>query len=382
MTQHIAASSPDSASSPDPASGAGAPTPRVFPLARALPPHRFAQDEVFRVFKDTYATKIPRFDRIADIFVNTGIETRYAVQPVDWFQRDQGWPERTRAYTEGATTLWREAAEDALIKAGLEAGDIDTIVTVSSTGIATPSLEAREMFGLGFRGDVRRVPVFGLGCAGGVSGLAIAGRLAKAEPGSNVLLVIVELCTLAFRGDALTKSNIIATALFGDGACACVVRAQSDEAGAFAITASGEKTWPDTLDIMGWDIDPVGFNVVLSRSIPDFVRENVRPAVDGYLAATGDSLEALDRVTSHPGGSKVVDALETVLDLGQGTMDHERETLRDYGNMSSPTALFVLDRAIAHGFAGRSLLMALGPGFTASLMTVDVAAGASGAIHG
>ena len=346
--------------------------PQMFGFAKALPPHRFSQDEVFSVFRDTYAHKIPHFERIESIFVNTGIETRYSVQPVDWFQRDQGWPERTNAFVEGALALYREATIAALEAAGLEARDIDTIVTVSSTGIATPSLDARVMFELGFRADVSRVPVFGLGCAGGVSGLSLAGKLARAKPGSNVLLVIVELCTLSFRGDALTKGNIVATALFGDGACACVVRADADAPGRIAIRHAGERTWKDTLDIMGWDIDPVGFNVVLSRSIPDFVRQEVRPAVDGYLGNTGETLERLDRVTSHPGGAKVVEALETVLDLGQGAMDHERETLRDYGNMSSPTALFVLDRAVRDGFTGRSLLMALGPGFTASLMTLDV----------
>ncbi len=361
--------------SPPPASPTMSPPghdPQVVGFAKALPPHRFAQDDVLRTFREAYGHKIPRFERIADIFVNTGIETRYAVRPFDWFRHDQGWRERTSAYLEGADALFREAALGALSAAGVEAGDIDTVVTISSTGIATPSLEARALVDLGFRQNVRRVPVFGLGCAGGVSGLALAGRLARAEPGSNVLLVIVELCTLSFRGDALTKSNIIATALFGDGACACVVRVDPDATGRFTIRHAAEHTWPQTLDIMGWDVDPVGFNVVLSRSIPDFVRQEVRAAVDGYLATTDDTLASLDRVSSHPGGAKVVDALEAVLDLGAGTMDHERATLRDYGNMSSPTALFVLDRAIETGFTGRSLLMALGPGFTASLMTVDV----------
>ena len=357
--------------------------PQVVGFAKALPPHRVSQEEVFAHFRETYAHKIPRFERIEEIFVNTGIETRYATQPVEWYRRDQGWPERTAAFVEGAVDLFRRATVSALDAAGLAARDIDTIVTISSTGIATPSIDARVMFELGFRADVARVPVFGLGCAGGVSGLAIAARFAKAKPGSNVLLVVVELCTLAFRGDALTKANIIATALFGDGACACVVRVDEDGVGRFAIRHAGERTWKDTLDIMGWDIDPVGFNVVLSRSIPDFAQAEVRPAVEDYLAATGQPIEGLDRITSHPGGAKVVDALESVFELGQGAMVHERETLRDYGNMSSPTALFVLDRAIRHGFSGRSLLMALGPGFTASLMTVDVPEGAAliGAAH-
>ena len=188
------------------------------------------------------------------MFENSGIRQRFTVRPLEWYLEPLGWPERNAAYLEGASQLFFDAAQKALDAAGVRAADVDTVVTVSSTGIATPSLEARVAGRIGFRPDVERVPVFGLGCAGGVSGISIGARLAQSRPGSLVLVVAVELCTLAFRLDKLTKENIVATALFGDGAAACVLRA--GETGIATVEMSGQHTWPDTLDIMGWDVDP------------------------------------------------------------------------------------------------------------------------------
>ena len=214
---------------------------------------------------------------------------------------------------------------------------------------------------MGFRADVERVPVFGLGCAGGVSGFSIASRLACSRPGSVVLLVAVEVCTLAFRLDELTKANIVATALFGDGAAACVLKAY--DGGAAAVEMSGQHTWPDTLDIMGWRIDPQGFGVIFDRAIPPFAQAHIAPAIAGILARGGLALEDVDRFVCHPGGAKVIAALERALSLEQGSLDHERAVLADYGNMSSPTVLFVLDRILRAGLPSRTLLTAMGPGF-------------------
>ena len=168
-----------------------------------------------------------------------------------------------------------QAAERALAKAGVAARDVDVVVTVSSTGIATPSLDARIGKRLGFRQSISRVPVFGLGCAGGVSGLSIAARMARGEPGAIVLVVAVELCTLAFRRDRGTKADVVAAALFGDGAAAAVLQVQSGDGAAARIGMAREHTWPATLDIMGWSVDPIGFGVVLSRALPKFVEERL-----------------------------------------------------------------------------------------------------------
>ncbi|WP_309607124.1 3-oxoacyl-[acyl-carrier-protein] synthase III C-terminal domain-containing protein [Phenylobacterium sp.] len=290
------------------------------------------------------------------------------IRPIEWYLQPRGWPDRMAVYVEGAVDLFVAAAEGALAEAGLRGCDVDAIVTVSSTGIATPSLEALAMGRLGFRCDAVRVPVFGLGCAGGATGLALAARLARAEPGAVVLLVCVELCSLAFRMDEPSKADIVATALFGDGAAACILRA--GETGFAQVAGVGEHTWPDTLDIMGWRIDPEGLGVIFARSIPPFARKKLRPAMDRMLAAQGLGVPDIDRFVCHPGGMKVIEALEGALDLGQGALDHERSVLADHGNMSAPTVLFVLDRARREGMAPRSVLTALGPGFTASTVTL------------
>jgi alkylresorcinol/alkylpyrone synthase len=270
-------------------------------------------------------------------------------------------------YRAGATDLFVAATEAALEDAGVPAARVDVVVTVSTTGIATPSLEARAARRLGLRPDVQRVPVFGLGCAGGASGLSIAQRLAAARPGSVVLLVAVETCTLAFRGTRPTKADMIATMLFGDGAAAACL---SSEADGPAVGAGTEYTWPDTLEIMGWNVHDEGLGVIFDRSIPDFVRRHFRGGLESALDSLDLRLETLARPVCHPGGAKVLQAIEVALDLGEGSLEIEREVLRDFGNMSSPTVLFVLQRVLARKPAGQLVATALGPGFTASVVPV------------
>src|SRR6201991_4888258 len=347
-------------------------TAALVSLATAIPPHQFHQKQILETARDLLADRYPQFETLSSLFANTGIRHRYGVKPIEWYVERRGWPERTQAFLEGAETLYLDVARKAITRADLSAGDIDTVVTVCSTGIATPTLEARIAGKLGLRTDVSRVPLFGLGCAGGVSGLSIASRLAQSRPGSNVLLVALELCTLAVRHDVLSKANIVAASLFGDGAAAVVLRA--GDGGATQVEASGEKLWPDTLDIMGWRVDPEGFGVIFQRTIPDFVREQMGPAVNEILGRMALSSADIDRFICHPGGTKVIAALERALALDQGALDHERDVIADYGNMSAPTVLFVLERALAKGLPKRSLLTALGPGFTASCVALRNAA--------
>jgi alkylresorcinol/alkylpyrone synthase len=341
-------------------------------LATASPPFTLLQSDVERVARDLFTDRFPQFDRMAQVFVTAGIRARQVVRPMEWYLQPVGWPERTEAYLEGAVELFMAAASKALNEARLKASEVDVIVTVSSTGIATPSLEARAMAEMGFRPDVARVPVFGLGCAGGVTGLGLAGKLAAATPGAVVLFVAVELCSLAFRLDGLTKADIVATALFGDGAAACVLR--TGDGGFAELAASAERTWPNTLDIMGWRVDPTGLGVVFAQSIPPFARTKMRPAMEAMLRDQHLSMEDIDRFICHPGGVKVIEALEHALGTGQGSLDVEREVLADHGNMSAPTALFVLDRVRRAGLPATSVVSALGPGFTASTVTLKRAA--------
>lgn len=341
---------------------------RLCSIATAVPEYVATQEEVAERTRRVFGLRMPEFERIAPVFENAGIERRHAVRPSDWYEQERSWPERTQVYLSEATHLFVDAARVALERADISGADVDCVVTVSSTGIATPSLEARGAAALNLRPDIARVPVFGLGCAGGVTGLSIAARLAEARPGSNVLMVAVELCSLAIRLDKLTKANIVALALFGDGAAAAVVR--TDARGHARIATADEYTWPDTLDIMGWDVDQQGFGVIFDRTIPPFALEHLRPAVDSMLQRQGTSRDSIDRFICHPGGAKIVEAIEDGLSLHAGALDHEREILARYGNMSAPTALFVLERAIETGLPPRSMLMALGPGFTLSTLAL------------
>ena len=337
---------------------------KLVSIATAVPPFCLQQRDVAAAASEGFASRFGAFKALSRVFETAGITKRYAVRPLEWYFQALGWPERNQAYLEGAVSLFIDAASKALATAGLCAADVDTVVTVSSTGIATPSLEARAAVEIGFRDDVERVPVFGLGCAGGVTGLSIASRLAQARPGSVVLLVAVELCTLSFRLDELTKAYIVATALFGDGAAACVLR--TGDSGLAAIEMSGQHTWPGTLDIMGWSVDPVGMGVIFDRAIPPFAEANMAPAVQGILARAGLTFDDVDRFAFHTGGQKVIQALERAFALAPGSLHQEREVLAAYSNMSAPTALFVLDRVIQAGLPGRTLLTAMGPGFTTS----------------
>jgi len=341
---------------------------RLLSLATAVPEFELRTEDVIREATGIFAGRHSDFERLMPVFANTGIQLRYSVKPYEWFRSDPGWPERTAAFIEGASALFRVAAAAALTKSGVTAPEIDTIVMVSSTGVATPSIEARVLHDMGFRDDVKRVPVFGLGCAGGVSGLSLAGRLAEAAPGSRVLLMVIELCTLAFRPDEMTKSNIIATALFGDGAAAAVLSTAGDGQG--MIEHAGEHTWRGTTDVMGWRTDPQGFGAIFSRSIPDLAASDLRPAADDFLARHGLDFGDIGGYAFHPGGTKVVAALELAFELDQGQLRFEREVLAGFGNMSAPTVLFVLEKELGVPFAGRRFVSALGPGFTASFLTM------------
>lgn len=340
-------------------------------LATAVPGNTVLQSDAAEAATRIFESRYSEFNRLKAVFRSAGINKRHIAQPLEWYLEPKNWPERGEAYLDSATALFIEAAQWVLEQAKLAPSDIDTIVTVSSTGIATPGLEARALKGMGFRRDVKRVPVFGLGCAGGTSGLALATRLAQAEPGTNVLIVIVELCSLSFRFDMLTKANIVATALFGDGAAAAVVNADGD--GEIIVEGGQEYTWPDTLNIMGWSVDEAGLGVIFDRAIPPFAREHLAPAVDSMLAALGKSRTDIERFAFHPGGQKVVAAIETALELGQGTLNVEREVLRDYGNMSAPTVFFVLELLIKKGLPERTLISSLGPGFTSSCVSLRAA---------
>jgi len=342
--------------------------PRLLALSTAVPEHVLHQSEVRARVRRVFGQQNTEIDRLAPLFDNAGIATRYACMPIDWYELPHGWTERNSVYVEHAVTLLERVARDCLARAGLQATDIDSIVVVSTTGISTPSLDAILLNRLGLRSDVRRLPIFGLGCAGGVLGLARAGELARGEPGGNVLLLVVELCSLCFREVDRSKANIVATALFGDGAAGAILSCRG--AGP-RLGPTGEHTWPDSLDIMGWEVAEDGLQVLFSRDIPTLVRSQFRAAADGFLARHGLTLGDIGGYACHPGGAKVVTALEAAFDLADGTLTEARRVLAAYGNMSAPTVMFVLKGLLDRGLKRRMLLTALGPGFSAAFAILD-----------
>ncbi|HEX3952448.1 MAG TPA: 3-oxoacyl-[acyl-carrier-protein] synthase III C-terminal domain-containing protein [Stellaceae bacterium] len=346
--------------------------PRIAAVATAVPAFPLDQEAVVAGVAPLFEP-IADFARLRPVFANTGVRRRFAPVPLDWFSEPHGWAERNRHYLTASLDLLETAAGRALDAADTPATDIGAIIVVSTTGIATPSLDARLIDRLGLPRTVQRLPIFGLGCAGGAIGLARAATMAAAMPDKAVLFLVVELCSLWFRHDDPEKGNIVGTALFGDGAAALILRCTADGP---AIVAAGEHTWPDSLDVMGWEVADSGLKALFSRDIPSLVTAELGGVAREFLARHGLGLRDIDRFICHPGGPKVIDACETAFDLVPGTLTDARQILRDFGNMSAASVMFVLERALAERRGDgkswrRALLTAPGPGFSAGFVVLD-----------
>jgi len=341
--------------------------PRLRALETAVPPYVLDQKDValraahlFNGRKD--------IARLMPVFENTGIDRRYSCVPIDWYAQPHGWKERNELYIVHSLALFESITEACLASANLRREDIDAIVTVSTTGIATPSLDALLVERMGLRRDIVRLPIFGLGCAGSVLGMARAATLAQTMPGANVLFLVVELCALTFRKDDTSKSNIVATALFGDGAAGAILSTNGDGP---EIGATGEHTWANSLDVMGWEIEEDGLKARFATSIPGLVANDFRKIANEFARKNDIDLKDIDAFACHPGGAKVLDALEDALTLPRGALEESRTVLRDYGNMSAATAMFVLKRMEKRNQRERRMMTALGPGFSCGFVMLE-----------
>jgi alkylresorcinol/alkylpyrone synthase len=341
--------------------------PRLLALKSAVPPFVLDQSDV-AVRAGTLFQGRKDIERLMPVFANTGIDRRYSCVPIDWYGEPHGWTDRNALYIESAVDLFEKLALSLLEEANLAREDIDAIVVASTTGIATPSLDALLIERLQLRRDIQRLPIFGLGCAGGVVGISRAAQIATAQPGANVLFLAVELCALTFRKDDVSKSNIVATALFGDGAAGAILSTAGDGP---ELGAAGEYTWPNSLDVMGWDIEEDGLKARFSQSIPALVAGDFRTILGAFLQKNDLRLRDFDNFACHPGGAKVLDALEDVFGIARGSLTDSRSVLRDFGNMSAVTVLFVLERMDWRRKGARTLMTALGPGFTAAFLVLE-----------
>lgn len=348
---------------------------RIVSVGTAVPEHEVDQREAQEFARGLFREAFVDIDRLLTIFDHAAIERRRFSQPRSWFERDHSFSERNGAYVDAACRLGEEAIRRCLSGAGLSPQEVDHFIFVSSTGLSTPSIDAHLVNRLGMNPHVKRTPLWGLGCAGGAAGLARAFEVARAFPERRVLLLALELCGLTFRRNDLSKSNLVATSLFADGAAAVLVA--GEKAGVKTegprILDAASMTWPQSLDVMGWEVVDDGLKVIFSKDIPSIVRRQVRPVVEQFLRRWELTPDRVERYIAHPGGAKVLTAYEEALSLEETALTHARSVLRTHGNMSSATVLFVLEQEMREkppaGTYG--LITALGPGFSLELMLIQ-----------
>lgn len=347
--------------------------PRIQSVATAVPATRVDQELAVEFARQKFTGRIPDLERLLTLFTNAGVQTRYFAAPQEWFFTEHDLAEKSAMYAAEATRLSAEAAGKALAKAGLVPQDVDYIIYVNTTGLATPSIDARLINVMGLRPDVRRTPIWGLGCAGGAAGLSHAHHYVLAHPRARVLVVTTELCGLTFLPEDTSKSNLVATALFGDGAAAAVIGGDQTEGPGLEVLGTRSRFFPDSLDVMGWTVLQEGLQVVFAKRIPQIVEETAAEDIGTFLADHDLKIADIEAFLLHPGGTKVVEAYQKALALETEQLELPRSVLRDYGNMSSATVLFVLERYLDQhgtGNGGHGLISALGPGFCSESLLV------------
>ncbi|KMK75322.1 type III polyketide synthase [Alkalihalobacillus pseudalcaliphilus] len=349
------------------------------------PPHKMTQKLTMEFAEELFSESFTDIQRLLPVFQNGQIENRYFSMPMDWFEKDHSLEEKNNLYIKLGVDYSVKAIlacleSNEFLKEKVEVSEIDALILVSSSGMSTPSLDARIMNQLPFSAHTKRMPLWGLGCAGGAIGMSRAMEYCLAYPEQNVLVCCVELCSLTFQRNDRTKSNLIGTSLFADGvACALVCGEHSPLVQRVNIPvwprmlASYSTLMPDSEEIMGWDVKDSGLHVVFSRDIPHVVQNWFKPNVEEFLHQKGLEVEQVDVFVAHPGGKKVLDAYEAALGISQELTLEAREILRYNGNMSSPTVLYVLEECMKkqrhHGEVG--LMAALGPGFCSELVLLN-----------
>jgi len=342
--------------------------PRIIATATAVPDLRVDQSIARDMAHDGF--DVARL--LNSVYENSGVAARHSSMPLEWFLQPTNWPDRMAHYHKAAMVLMEQVTADLLEESGLDYADIDMVITVSTTGIVIPSLDAQLIDKLPFRKDVDRLPVLGYGCAGGTMGLRRAADMAIAQPGRNILLLVVELSSVNFRMDDRTAANFVSTAIFGDGCAGVIVRQDPDVRARASIGGHMVHHWPDSLDLMGFSVEEDGFGVVLSPAIPKLAADNMGAPVDAFLTREGISLDDIDGYIVHPGGRRVLEGIEKALDITADDLSVAYDILRNYGNMSAAAVLFVLDRTLRSPAAGRYLMTAFGPGFSLALQMIDL----------
>lgn len=347
-------------------------SPFIASVARALPPHYHPQAELssgLQALWSQHRSFNPA--RVNALHDSVQVRGRHLAIPMADYPPLDTFAKRNDVWIREALKLGEQAVRAAVDKAGLKLSDIDVLCFTTITGLATPSIDARLMNKLGLRPDVKRLPLFGLGCVAGVAGTARLSDLLRGFPKQTAVLLSVELCSLTVQRDDIAVGSIIAAGLFGDGAAAMVIRGGDVAGDGPRVVASESVFYPGTEDVMGWDFVDSGFKVVLTARVPDMVLENVRGNVDAFLARHGLKRGDVQHWVAHTGGPKVLEAFESSLELPPGALARSWESLRSVGNLSSASVLYVLSDLLEAKVAKPGdvgLMLAMGPGFCAELV--------------
>jgi alkylresorcinol/alkylpyrone synthase len=347
--------------------------PHIQALATAVPPHRldqsFARREMARICEGQ-----PHLERLLPVFDRAGVDTRHLVRPPEWYLTPRSFEERNDEYVARALELAERAARQCLASSGTAPDQIDHIYLVTTTGLATPSLDALLAGCLGLRVDVRRSPLFGLGCAGGAGALIRACDVLTAKPRERALVVSVELGSMIFSQRAQTPTDLVGVALFGDGAAAALVGGDDTAPDGIHVVGTRSRLFPDARHLMGWRFTSDGMRLILSRDIPSLVRERVAPLVDEFLGGVGMTVKEITHHVLHPGGPKVMATYRSAFGLPDDALAVARDCMRRYGNLSSAAVLVMLSNLVSSGkprTGDTGLVLALGPGFATEMLALS-----------
>ncbi|WP_394232729.1 type III polyketide synthase [Niallia oryzisoli] len=355
--------------------------PAILSIGDAFPSNTLQQEQVMHFSRQLFSQRFHDIERLLHAFPHGQVQKRHFVKELDWYQQEHTFVEKNDAFIESAIELGSRAITNCLhnhlfLKRQVAYEEIDAIFLITSTGIATPSIDARIMNVLPFSEKTKRIPIWGLGCAGGAAGLSRAFEYCRAYPDAKVLVLAIELCSLTFQRNDLSKSNLIGTSLFGDGVVCVLVTGDKVETKMICslpsipkILATESTTMRNSLDVMGWEVKNDGLYVVFSKNIPSIVEKWLKPIVGQFLYEQELTMEQIDHFIAHPGGKKVLDAYVKALQLKESTIDISFEVLKNYGNISSATVLLVLKGYLQEACTGEwGLCTALGPGFSSELL--------------
>lgn len=334
---------------------------------------KLLQGETKKFSNFLFGDVFPNIDKLSEVFDNSGIEERNFCIPIAYFKSDKSFAEKNNLFKTIALAYAQKSINQNLSIAGISFDKITDIIFVNTTGLSTPSLDALLINSIKLNPNVNRYPLWGLGCAGGVSGLAKANTITKANPDAVVLFVAVELCSLTFRRNDFSKSNFVATSLFSDGVASVLIlgdnAAKKFKPGYnIEIIDSQSRLYYDSEDVMGWEFLDDGFKVVFSKDIPSIIRDNVKHDIESFLQKNNLNISDIKNFIAHPGGAKVIQAYIDALCINPDLLMNSREILRKYGNMSSVSVLYVLEKFISEGFDdGYGLMISLGPGFSSEM---------------